>query len=292
MCDQHTEQDIENFAANGGNVNRRDFAKLLALGAVSTAFPHYAFAESSIQSTPVTVATPDGEVDSLFIAPKTGKHPAIVIWPDIKGRREAFDIMGKRLAAQGYAVLVVNPFYRDLKGAALPEGVSFPSQQAWSILGPMRAKLTQAAVNRDNRAFFAFLDKQASVDTARQGAVMGFCMSGTYTIFAAADMPERIGAIASFHGGGLATSNDDSPHLLVGKTDAKALHAIAENDHEKDPQMKALLTEAYQQAGIDAEIEVYAGTLHGWTPLDSRVYHKEQAERAWERMSALFAAAL
>ena len=293
MCDNSTEQDIQRVTAQGGTINRRQFNQLLALGTLSAVMPQFAVADESIMhQEEVTVKTPDGMADCLFTAPKTGTHPAIVMWPDIKGRRAAFDVMGQRLAAQGYAVLVVNHFYRDTSGAALPKGVEFPSPEAWQTLSPMREKLTQQAVVSDSQAFFAFLDEQSSVDAKRQGALMGYCMSGAFTMFAAAAMPGRIGAIASFHGGGLATDKADSPHHTVAQSDALALHAIAENDNERSPQMQPLLKEAYQAAGLTAHIEVYAETLHGWTPPDSRVYNEKQAERAWQQTLALFNQAL
>lgn len=292
MCDNSTEQDIQRVTAQGGTINRRQFNQLLALGTLSAVMPQFAVADESIMHQEVTVKTPDGMADCLFTAPKSGTHPAIVMWPDIKGRRAAFDVMGQRLAAQGYAVLVVNPFYRDTSGAALPKGVEFPSPEAWQTLSPMREKLTQQAVVSDAQAFFAFLDEQSSVDAKRQGALMGYCMSGAFTMFSAAAMPGRIGAIASFHGGGLATDKADSPHHTVAQSDALALHAIAENDNERSPQMQPLLKEAYQAAGLTAHIEVYAETLHGWTPPDSRVYNEKQAERAWHQTLALFNQAL
>lgn len=292
MCDRQTERDIQTHTENGGSLNRRDFNKLVAVGALAASFPKFAVAASSLNEAEVMVSTPDGDVDCLLVSPKKGKHPAIIMWPDIMGRRASYDAMGRRLAGQGYTVLVVNPFYRDVKGAALPEGVTFPSEAAWDALRPMRAKLTKPAVVSDAKAFFSFLDNQASVDTNRQGAVMGFCMSGTFAMFAAEAMPLRVGAISTFHGGGLATNEPDSPHLTIANSDAQALHAIAENDDEKHPEMKTLLKDAYRKAGLHAEVEVYEGTLHGWTPPDSRVYNEAQAERAWKHMSTLFTRAL
>lgn len=292
MCDNSTEQDIQSFTEQGGKLNRRQFNQLLALGTLSAVLPQFAVADESIMQQQVSVKTPHGTADCLFTAPKTGSHPAVVMWPDIKGRRAAFDLMGQRLAAQGYAVLVVNPFYRDVSGAALPEGIEFPAPEARKILSPMRAKLTQPAVVSDAEAFFAFLDQQPAVDTKRQGALMGYCMSGAFTMFAAAAMPKRIGAIASFHGGGLATDKPDSPHHTIVESDALALHAIAENDNERSPQMQPMLKEAYQAAGLTAHIEVYPDTLHGWTPPDSKVYNEKQAERAWQQTLALFKQAL
>lgn len=244
MCDSSTENDINDFIASGGKLNRRRFNQLLAMGAIASCFPQFAVAKDSLITREVTVSTPHGTADCLLTAPLTGKHPAVVMWPDIKGRRPAFDQMGQRLAMQGYTVLVVNPFYRDVKGAALPPGLEFPQPEARALLSPMRAKLTPKAVVSDADAFFAFLDEQKSTDTSRQGAIMGYCMSGSFTIRAAAAMPERIGAIASFHGGGLATNEANSPHLLVAQTDALAVHAIAENDDARSPDMYPMLKEA------------------------------------------------
>lgn len=284
MCDDRTESDIAKFAKAGGQLHRRDFNKLMGLGAFVSAFPQFAMASSDVTSREVTVTTPDGEVDCLLAAPKSGTYPAVVMWTDIMGRRAAFDLMGQRLAASGYAVLVVNPFYRDVKGAALPDGIKFPAPEAWEILRPMRAKLTPENTNSDNRAFFDFLNQQDAVDDKAKKAVLGYCMSGTFTMHAAAEFPQEVGAIATFHGGGIATTEDDSPHLTVANSTALALHAIAENDAEKSPKMEPLLKEAYEKADIQADIAVYPGTLHGWTPPDSRVYNEKQADIAWSRM--------
>ncbi len=288
MCDEKTERDAAQYARENNTLNRRQFNTLLAMGTLSAAFPQFAIAGSSVNRQEVMVSTPDGTADCLLVSPSSGKYPAVIMWPDIKGRREAFDSMGSRLAAEGYSVLVVNPFYRDVKGAALPDGIEFPAPEARAILSPMRAKLVQDAVVRDATAFFSFLDNQASVDTAKQGAVMGYCMSGAFTMYAAAALPQRIGAIASYHGGGLATDKENSPHLTVSDSDALALHAIAENDNERAPNMKPWLSDAYIEAGITADIEVYPGTLHGWTPPDSRVYNEQQAEIAWSKTLAMF----
>lgn len=288
MCDEKTERDAAKYARENNTMDRRQFNTLLAMGTLGAVFPQFSIAGSSVNRQEVMVNTPDGTADCLLVSPSSGKHPAVIMWPDIKGRREAFDTMGSRLAAEGYTVLVVNPFYRDVKGAALPDGIEFPTPEARAILSPMRAKLVQDAVVSDATAFFSFLDNQSSVDRTKQGAVMGYCMSGAFTMYAAAALPERIGAIASYHGGGLATDKENSPHLTVPDSDALALHAIAENDNERAPNMKPWLSEAYNQAGISADIEVYPGTLHGWTPPDSRVYNEQQAEIAWSKTLAMF----
>ena len=154
----------------------------------------------------------------------------------------------------------------------------------------MRSKADSSAETcvTDGRAFVKYLDQQPSVDTSRKIGTTGYCMTGSYTMRLAAAIPDRVGAGGSFHGGGLASDRDDSPHLLAGQMNAAFLIAIAENDDEKDPQAKVLLREAFDAAGVQAEVEVYGGTLHGWCPPDSAVYNEEQAERAWSRLLALF----
>lgn len=288
MCDNQTESDARAYQQDSRTLNRRDFSKLLGLGALASSFPQFAVASDEIRTEQVMVTTPDGEADCLLTYPANGAYAGVVMWPDIKGRRAAFDLMGQRLAANGYAVLVVNPFYRDVKGAAPPEGVEFPEPKSWEILNPMREKLTPENTNADNRAFFDFLDKQKAVDTDKPKGVMGYCMSGSYTLFAAAAFPEEVGAIATFHGGGLASDDSDSPHRKVNETQALALHAIAERDAEKNPDMAPLLKKAYENAGIEADIAIYPGTHHGWTPPDSRVYDEKQADIAWNRMLTIF----
>jgi carboxymethylenebutenolidase len=204
------------------------------------------------------------------------------------GIRTSFRMMGKRLAESGYSVLVVNPYYRTAKGPVIADGESFGEPAVRERLMPHARSLSPETCVTDGRAFVKYLDQQPSVDTARKIGTTGYCMTGSYTMRLAAAMPERIGAGGSFHGGGLATDAADSPHLLVPDMKAGFLIAIAENDDEKDPDAKVLLREAFDKAGLNAEIEVYEGTLHGWCPPDSRVYNKAQAERAWSRLLALF----
>lgn len=287
MCDEQTELDIQRNDRDE-KFDRRDFNKLLALGSLALTFPQFVVASEDIQGSDVIIETPSGKADAYFVHPREGKSPAVLMWPDIKGLRPAFKQMARRLASNGYGVLVVNPFYRDVAGLALPEGINFPSKEAWEILGKYRERLTTGAVVEDAKAFLAFLDKQQSINTERGAAAMGYCMSGAFVMYAAAAMPKRINAIASFHGGGLATDSKDSPHHTILNSNAVALHAIAENDDAKVPQMKTLLREAYHKAQLDAEIEVYEDTLHGWCPPDSKAYNREQADYAWERTLALF----
>jgi carboxymethylenebutenolidase len=291
MCDEQTEKDNDRYLEATTNIDRRTFTKLTALTTIAAAFPQFA-AASTVVENKVSINTQDGTVDAYFYHPNEGKHPAVIMWPDIKGLRPAFQAMARRLAGEGYAVLVVNPFYRSIVGKPLPKGVSFPSPEAWKILRPLRQALTTTAINTDTGAFIEFLDGQSAVDTARSMGVQGYCMSGVFAMQAAADFEKRVGAIASFHGGGLATSESDSPHLNIKKGQAPVLHAIAENDDEKAPEAKGLLREAYAKAGIAAEIEVYEGAMHGWCPPDSRVYNEVQAEKAWSRLLALYKANL
>ena len=126
----------------------------------------------------------------------------------------------------------------------------------------------------------------------RKMGTMGYCMGGPITMRTAAALPDRIGAGASFHGGGLVTDAPDSPHLLIGNMQAHYLFAIAANDDENDPEAKNVLRETFDTAGLPAEIEVYEGALHGWCPPDSAVYNEAQAERAWSRLLVLFETAL
>lgn len=291
MCDQFTEKDIDNFERKGGTLNRRDFAKLSAAVGFSTLLPNVANA-ATVSESDVTIKTPDGVADAYFVHPVEGKHAAVLMWPDILGLRPAFRAMGKRLAESGYAVLVVNPFYRSDVAPVIPDGASFRDQETRDIVIPMYRKLSATTHISDATAFIQFLDQQDAVDTDRKIGTQGYCMGGPIIMRTAAAVPERVGAAASFHGGGLVTDKEDSPHRLIPDTQAHVLHAIAENDDEKDPNAKAVLKEAYAAANIPAEIEVYKGTLHGWCPPDSAVYNKEHAERAWSRLLDLYKRAL
>jgi carboxymethylenebutenolidase len=240
----------------------------------------------------VTIATPDGSCDAYFVAPSSGRHPAVLVWPDIMGLRPAFRQMADRLAASGYAVLTVNPFYRSAKAPYTQPGETADSGTIRGRTGEYRKLLTPDAAVRDAKAFVAFLDAQKQVDKKRGVGTTGYCMGGPLTMRTAAAVPGRIRAGASFHGGGLAGDAPDSPHLLVPKMKARYLFAVAENDDQRNPQEKDKLRAAFAAAKLPAEIEVYAGAMHGWCPPDSRVYNQAQAERAWERLLHLFKTAL
>ena len=291
MCDDTTEiENAEYFKAQQSGVSRRTFGAIAGVGGLSTLFAGCKAGETTqgIVENDVNVETPDGIVDSYYVHPASGTHPAVILWPDIMGLRPSFKTMGKRLAMAGYSVLVVNPFYREAKHPVISDGENFSMPEVRERLRPMARALTPQAQVSDANAFLAWLDAQPNVDTSRKVGIMGYCMSGSFTMRAAAARPGRIGAGASFHGGRLATDREDSPHLLVPQMKSGFLFAIAENDDERDPEAKNILREAYDNAGLFAEIEVYAGARHGWCPPDSLVYNEAQAEKAWARLLSLF----
>jgi carboxymethylenebutenolidase len=286
MCDELTVKDDEDYLRKRG-LSRRDFSKGSIAATLSMMLPAVANAKDVIEKD-IIVGTPDGEADCYFVHPADGAHAGVIVWPDIKGIRPAFRLMGKRLAESGYSVLVVNPYYRTAKGEVIEPGESFGDPAVRERLMPHARSLSPDTCVSDGQAFVEFLDSQDSVDTNRKIGTTGYCMTGSYTIRLAAAMPERIGAGGSFHGGGLATDRPDSPHLLAAKIKAGLLIAIAQNDDEKEPYAKGMLRTAFDDAGVNAEIEVYEDTLHGWCPPDSDVYNETQAERAWSRLLALF----
>jgi carboxymethylenebutenolidase len=257
----------------------------LAAG-LASALPRLAFGAAT-HGKDVEITTPAGVADAFFVHPLKGKHPGVLIWPDIFGLRPAFREMASRLAESGYAVLVVNPFYRTKRAPTAPEHPDFNDPATRDALMALRATLNADTGQVDARAFVAFLDHQPTVDTQRKLATTGYCMGGPLVFQTAAALPDRIGAAASFHGGGLVTDKPDSPHLLIPRMRAQFLIAIAESDDAKEPAAKDTLRKSFGQAKLPAEIEVYAGTQHGWCPLDSHVYNHDQAEKAWSRLLAL-----
>ena len=289
MCDDLTERDNQVHLYR--TLSRRDFNKLAAGVAMMATLPSNAGAVDVI-SQQVNVVTPDGVADCFFVHPATGKHPGVIIWPDIRGLRPAFEGMAKRLAESGYAVLCVNQFYRSTRAPFVKPGEQFSDPEVRARIIPFYQELNATTNVSDARAFATFLDSQNSVDASRKMGTMGYCMGGPIIMRTAAAIPDRIGAAASFHGGGLVTDKEDSPHLLIPKMQAKLLIAIAENDDEREPFSKYTLEEAFKKHSIDAEIEVYADALHGWCPPDSAVYNEVQAEKAWSRLLALFDKAL
>ena len=291
MCDERTHKESMEYLHRSGELTRRQFSAISAGAGLSMLLPRAADAQE-VTEADVEVMTPDGVADCYFVHPSSGAHAGVVIWPDIMSLRPAFRKMGRRLAESGYSVLVVNPYYRVRKAPVVPEGATMAQDETRNTVFPLAGTLSAETHATDARAFVNFLDSQAAVDRNRKIGTMGYCMGGPITMRTAAAVPDRIGAGASFHGGGLVTDGPDSPHLLVPNMQARYLFAIAENDDAEEPDAKDVLREAFADAGLPAEIEVYEGTLHGWCPLDSHAYNEPQAERAWSRLLALFDIAL
>ncbi len=290
MCDRdHYDEDLQKYLSRR-KVSRREFNAISASVGLSAVLPAVANAQSITESE-VEIRTPDGVADCHFVHPASGSHAAVLVWPDILGLRTAFRDMGRRLAQSGYSVLTVNPFYRQRRAPVVPEGATFADESVRNTVFPLAQALNATTHVTDARAFVAWLDQQPSVDRNRKIGTTGYCMGGPIVMRTAAAVPDRIGAAASFHGGGLVTQGEDSPHLLVPQMKASFLFAIAENDDEREPEAKNVLRETFARASLPAEIEVYPAA-HGWCPPDSAVYDEEQAERAWSRLLALFETAL
>lgn len=301
MCDETTEAESEAF------LGRRELgvgvgaaAAVVLSGCKTTAAPAgatpatavasdgdeaLAVDPGAIASRRVTIETPDGTAEGFFVTPSEGKHPAVLIWPDVAGLRPAFEAMATRLAEAGFAVLSVNQYYRS---SALPIFERFDewrTEEGQAKIRPMFEPLSAAGIASDGAAFVAWLDQQPEVDTARKVGTTGYCMGGPFTVRTAAASPERVGLLGSFHGGGLVTEEPDSPHALFATMTAAALICVAQNDDERQPGAKTSLEEAARSAGRTAEIEVYPA-MHGWCVPDSPVYDETQAERAWARLLA------
>jgi carboxymethylenebutenolidase len=291
MCDNDSMDDMLEYQLRSAALSRRQFSALTIGAGLLSMLPPVAGAVD-VQESEVDIKTADGTADAYFVHPAAGAHPAVLIWPDIFGLRPAFRQMGKRLAESGYAVLVINPFYRTKRAPTAPEHPDFNDPATRSALMALMGSLTPQTAATDASAFVTWLDGQKAVDRKRRMGTTGYCMGGPYTMRTAAAFPDRIGAGASFHGGGLVTDKPDSPHLLIPKMKAHYLIAIAENDDQRQPEAKDVLRAAFAKAGLPAEIEVYAGTMHGWCPIDSQVYNHDQAEKAWSRMLVLFKSAL
>ncbi|RDC60913.1 Carboxymethylenebutenolidase [Alteripontixanthobacter maritimus] len=292
MCDQ------DSFpAASAKTLSRRQFGLAGATAAAGTLAACAPMAGSNktksagLSESAVSIATEDGTMDAFFVYPASGDHPAIIIWPDIASLRNAFRMMARRLAGEGYAVLVANPYYRDVPKDQFADFAAFRSGGGFDKVGPWRDKLSSSAIMRDATSLVRWLDRQDAVDTSSGIGTQGYCMGGSFTVYSASAVPGRIKAAASFHGGGMVRDDEDSPHTLMQSGDAAYLIAIAKNDDAKDPESTATLKQVAAMDGVTAEVEVYAGD-HGWTVLDSPAYDKPAAERAWSRMLALYSAAL
>jgi carboxymethylenebutenolidase len=284
--------------AQTANVSRRDFiARSVAAGLVAATGQSFA-ATLTIVETEVTVKTPDGICDAAFIHPASGAYPGVIIWADAAGLRPSMRDMAKRLAAGGYSVLVPNPFYRVSRAPQFPTAANldFNSQDLMAKIRTLMSSVQAAgAAEKDAIAYVAFLDAQPQVDKTKKIGTQGYCMGGALVLRTAASIPERIGAGASFHGGGLVTDKPDSPHLLAPKIKARMYFGVAANDDQRQPDAKDILKESFTKAGVPAEVEVYPAK-HGWCVPDmpiedgAPIYDKAQAERAWSKLVALYKA--
>jgi len=285
MCDQdHFDDDADEFEKRG-LVTRRQFGVLVGAG-VCMVLPEVANAVA-VTEQEVTIKTPDGTADAYFVHPAAGTAPGVLYWPDIFGLRPASRQMGKRLAESGYSVLVVNPFYRLKKAPTAENGGATPLAQVL----PMMQTLNETTHMTDAKAFVAWLDSQPPVAKDKKIGTQGYCMGGPMAIRTAVAAPDRVGAVATFHGAALVTDQPNSPHLQAAKTKAQYLIAIAMNDDQRSPNDKNVLKETLAKANVPAEIEVYNGA-HGWCPPDTPVYNQPEADRAWSRLLALYGKAL
>jgi carboxymethylenebutenolidase len=291
--------EYENRDAGGPELSRRQFAAVSLAGGLAMESPVSVNAAPALTETDVDIKTPDGTCDAAFIHPATGAYPGVIIWTDALGLRPTFREMGRRLAAEGYAVLIPNPYYRSSKAPGISPNINFqdPGDRAklMAVMGPVTAP---GAAERDAVAYIDFLDAQPAVKTSAKIGTSGYCMGGALTMRTAAVRPDRVGAGGSFHGGGLVTDKPESPHLLVPKIKARYYFGIAESDDKTQPDAKDKLKAAFAAAHVPAEIEVYAGSIHGWCVPDmplrdgQPIYNQALAERAWGHLTGLFRTAL
>jgi carboxymethylenebutenolidase len=270
------------------SVTRRTVLLTISAMAASSGLAVPGYAEDAgakpVTEKEVLIKTADGSADAVFLYPSgPGKWPAVLMWPDILGLRPVFREMAKRLAGRGYAVLVVNPYYRMKKAPVVSGPFDFNSKADLDRIMAFRQALTDSMVDRDSAAYVSFLDAQPQTDKRRKMGVQGFCMSGPISFRTAAVRPDRIGAVATFHPGALVTDKPSSPHLLISKTKASYLVLIASNDAAQMPSEKERLEAAFAAARRPARVEVYPAN-HGWTVAGSQTYDEQQAERAWAEL--------
>lgn len=292
MCDQDQLAEMGKSTKSGG-LSRREFA---AMGAVATAVALTPLDGAQAQAnrldeSNVRFDAPDGRMDAFMLRPAEGKHPAVIVWPDIAGYRDAFSSMGRRLAREGYTVLILNPYYRDKEAPQFDDFDDWRNNGGMDKVAPWRAKLTAEGVMATAKAVVAYLDGHDSVDAAKGIGVQGYCMGGPFTVWTAAAAPERVKAAASFHGGGLVGEDATSPVKMLGQTQASYLFAIARNDDRTAPGDKDALKAAAAAAGRPAVVKVYAAD-HGWTVADSPAYNYDEDDSAWTALLELYEANL
>ena len=291
MCDWDQLAEMGKIAKSGG-MSRREFAAMGAMATVIACAPMgSAEAQARLSETTVKFDVPGGTMDGFFVHPGEGRNPAVIVWPDIAGLRDAFMSMSRRLARQGHAVLILNPYYLDQEAPQFDDFDDWRAQGGMDKVAPWREKLTPAAVMETARAVVAWLDTQESVDTARGIGVQGYCMGGPFAVWTAAAAPERVKAAATFHGGGLVGEEDTAPVKMLGQTQTSFLFAIARDDDRRAPGDKTALKAAADAAGRPATIKVYRAD-HGWTVADSPVYNYDEDDASWEQLLELYESAL
>ena len=278
------------------SVTRRSFLVTLSVVGAAAGLATPAFAEDpgarKVTEKDVSVRTVDGHADAALFAPAgKGKWPAVLLWPDILGLRPVFREMGRRLAAQGYVVLVPNPYYRAKKAPVVEGAFDFNSKDDMARIMAFKSGLNDAMVDRDSAAYVTFLDAQPQTDKRKKAGVQGYCMSGPIAFRTAAVRPDRIGAVATFHPGALVTDKPSSPHLLIPKSRAAYLVIIARNDADKMPKEKPDLDAAFAKAKRSAHVEISSAN-HGWTVAGSQTYDEPEAERAWAELLPFYRAHL
>jgi carboxymethylenebutenolidase len=284
MCDSDNNQGL----IVDTSVTRRTLVITMSSMAAVAALPGEALATAKVVETDVTIATGDGNADAVLFHPAgKGAWPAVLLWPDILGLRPVFREMGRRLAAQGYTVLVPNPFYRSQRAPVVTGSFDFNKPDDRASLMALRDKLTNADVDKDAAAYITFLDKLKQVNRKKGAGVQGYCFSGPFAFRTAAVRSDRIRAVGSFHGGGLVSSEPSSPHLLIPKTKASFLVAIARNDDQKQPGAKDVLKSTFAAARRPAKVEVYPAD-HGWCVAGGQSYNEPAAEKAWAELLKLY----
>jgi carboxymethylenebutenolidase len=292
--------DSQQANESSSDVTRRDFIAMSVAAGVVAASGAASAAAMPVTESDVTITTPDGMCDAAFIHPSTGSHPGVIVWTDAFGLRPSFRDVGKRIAAEGYTVLVPNPFYRKGKAPffSTEEVESFDFQTSMGKIQPLMASINAPGnAEKDAAAFVAWLDKQKQVNKSKKIGTQGYCMGGPLVVKTCATAPNRVGAGGSFHGGGLVTDKPDSPHLLASKIKGRMYFGIASNDDMRQPDAKDKLRESFAAAHVPAEIEVYS-SKHGWCVADmphdqqGPIYNMADAEKAWGKLVALYKATL
>jgi carboxymethylenebutenolidase len=287
---------------NNEDLTRREFVNMTVGAGMVAAASTTGSAQAQVRETNVEIKTPDGVCDAALIHPASGAHPAVIIWPDAFGLRPSMREIARRLAGSGYSVLVPNPFYRVAKSPVVENAstFNFGDQAQRAKLTPLMGSIgADGAAERDSAAFIAWLDARPEVDRTKKIGTQGYCMGGALVVRTAAANPNRIGAGASFHGGGLVTPNPNSPHLLAPKIKGRMYFGVAANDDAQQPDAKTKLKEAFDAAKVPVEVEVYSQAQHGWCVTDmppqpngQPIYKRDDAERAWTKLLALYKAGL